>query len=134
VVQRPFFPEGQAVCHAYILHPPGGIVPGDALGLDMEIETGAHALMTTPAGTYTLEVSSQGFTTSRQTGIVLQVGDSLTENINLTIGASEQITVSESGPLLQTEDSNVSTEIDQKQVEELPLNLRNVVGLVLLNS
>ncbi len=87
-----------------------------------------------PAGTYILEASASGFKTSRQTGIVLAVGDSLTENVALTIGASEQVMVSESGPLLQTGDANVSTEIASKQIEELPLNLRNVVGLVMLNS
>ncbi len=87
-----------------------------------------------PAGTYTLEATAPGFKTSQQPGIVLNVGDSLTENIQLTIGANEQVTVSESGPLLQTEDANVSTEVSSKQVEELPLNLRNVVGLVMLNS
>ena len=53
-----------------------------------------------PVGTYTLEASAQGFKTSRQPGIVLNVGDSLVENISLTIGASEQVTVTESGPLL----------------------------------
>jgi len=87
-----------------------------------------------PAGAYTLKASAAGFKTSEQTGINLAVGDSLTVNVSLTIGASEQVTVSESGPLLQTEDANVSTEIASKQVEELPLNLRNVVGLVMLNS
>ena len=92
----------------------------------------SFALLT--AGTYTLEASAPGFKTSKLTGIVLQAGDSLTENVSLTIGASEQITVSESGSLLQTEDANVSTEVASKQVEELPLNLRNVVGLVMLNS
>ena len=67
-----------------------------------------------PVGTYTLEASAQGFKTSRQTGIVLNVGDSLVENISLTIGASEQVTVTASGPLLQTEDANVGTEIASK--------------------
>ncbi len=51
VVQRPFFPEGRAVCHTYILHPPGGIVPGDALALDIAVEASAHALITAPAAT-----------------------------------------------------------------------------------
>ncbi|HEX7505288.1 MAG TPA: urease accessory protein UreD [Polyangia bacterium] len=51
VVQRPFFPEGRDVCHTYILHPPGGIVPGDYLNLDIAIEAGAHALITAPAAT-----------------------------------------------------------------------------------
>lgn len=47
-VQRPFYPEGQ-VCHSYILHPPGGVVGGDQLQVNVAIEHGAHALITTPA-------------------------------------------------------------------------------------
>jgi urease accessory protein len=50
-VQRPFFPEGPSVCHVYVLHPPGGIVGGDDLKLDVDVAAGAHALVTTPAAT-----------------------------------------------------------------------------------
>jgi urease accessory protein len=49
VVQRPFLPEGPGVCHVYVLHPPGGLVGGDELTIDVEVEAGAHALVTTPA-------------------------------------------------------------------------------------
>jgi hypothetical protein len=35
---------------------------------------------------------------------------------------------------MQTDDADIGTEIASKQVEELPLNVRNVIGLVLLNS
>lgn len=49
VIQRPFFPEGTRVAHVYVLHPPGGLVAGDALALDVEVGAGAHALLTTPA-------------------------------------------------------------------------------------
>ena len=47
-VQSPFYPEGE-VCHVYLLHPPGGVVGGDQLRIRVEVESGAHALLTTPA-------------------------------------------------------------------------------------
>src|SRR5688572_14501877 len=50
VVQRPFYPEG-GTCHVYLVHPPGGIVGGDQVALDVEVQPQAHALITTPAAT-----------------------------------------------------------------------------------
>jgi urease accessory protein len=49
-VQRAFHPEG-APCHTYLVHPPGGVVGGDHLGLEVAVERGAHSLITTPAAT-----------------------------------------------------------------------------------
>ncbi len=46
-VQRPFYPEGN-VCHLYLLHPPGGVVGGDRLEIELIVASGAHALVTTP--------------------------------------------------------------------------------------
>jgi len=48
-LQRPFYPEGDEVCHVYAIHPPGGVVGGDRLRFHIRANTGAHGLVTTPA-------------------------------------------------------------------------------------
>jgi len=47
-VQKPFYPEGPDCTHIYLLHPPGGLVSGDTLSLDITLEEGAHSVITTP--------------------------------------------------------------------------------------
>lgn len=59
--QRPFYPEGNT-CHLYLLHPPGGVVGGDRIDLDIKVKENAHALITTPgAAKFYLSQGSDAF-------------------------------------------------------------------------
>lgn len=47
-VQRPFYPEDD-VCHIYLLHPPGGMAPGDNLSINLSLPDATQVLLTTPS-------------------------------------------------------------------------------------
>jgi urease accessory protein len=47
-VQKALYPEAPSICHAIIVHPPGGIVGGDQLQVQVQVQAGAHAVLSSP--------------------------------------------------------------------------------------
>jgi len=96
---------------------------------------GRYSFNQLPPATYTLTIRAKGFETYQQNGITLNAAESATQNVNLTVGAETQSVVVTAGASeLNTDNSNVATSLDAKQIVELPLNVRNVYGLTTLNS
>jgi hypothetical protein len=96
---------------------------------------GRYSFSQLPPATYILIVQMTGFKEYRQNGIVLDAGQSATQDVKLPVGSVTQVVeVTAQASLLNTDNANISADIDAKQVVDLPLNLRNVYGLALLNS
>ena len=50
-ILQSLYPEGDTVCHNVLVHPPGGLVGGDTLDMQVQAHTGSHGLITTPGAT-----------------------------------------------------------------------------------
>lgn len=71
-VLQALYPEGPGVCHHVLVHPPGGLVGGDQIDIGVEVETGAHAFVTTPGATRFYR--STGATATQQVRVHLAPG------------------------------------------------------------
>lgn len=71
-ILQSLYPEGDAVCHNVLVHPPGGLVGGDTLDIAVTAAAGSHGLITTPGATRFYR--SAGETALQRTRLHLEAG------------------------------------------------------------
>ncbi|MCB9383504.1 MAG: carboxypeptidase regulatory-like domain-containing protein [Bryobacterales bacterium] len=134
------FAQSQGTIQGVVTDDSGAVIPGakvvvsnDATGVQNTRTTNEVGFYTAPGlnpGPYTVTVSSDGFSTSEQEGINLEVAQTLGLNIQLSVGQlTEVVEVSAAAQLLQSEKTEVGQVIDSKRILEMPLNGRNYLEL-----
>jgi hypothetical protein len=128
-----------------VADPNGAPVPGARVSLDnpessfhrefVTPDSGQFTFTLIPPDQYSIRVEKEGFSTYRAPDIILSVGQSSNLDVSLQIGAvSQTVEVAASATMLNTGSAEIGSEVSSKQAVELPLNIRNVFGLVQLDS
>jgi hypothetical protein len=95
--------------------------------------TGSYSAPELGIGHYNLKVEAPGFKTYEQTGITLNVNDTIRADVSLQVGeVKESVTVEASAVQVQSQTNEVSQAITATQVSQLSTNGRNVLQLAML--
>jgi outer membrane receptor protein involved in Fe transport len=94
---------------------------------------GNYQVAALPAGTYRIEVEAHGFQKQVVTGLNLEVARTQTQNVQMTVGnLAQEVNVTSDSGVVETATTSVGTVINQRTVQEIPLNGRHFVDLGLL--
>jgi hypothetical protein len=141
IVAAPAAQVTTATIYGVVRDPTGAVLPGATItatnqGTNLSRDTvtderGEFAVLALPTGRYTLKIELPGFKTYTNQGLELGAGQTVRQTYSLEVGqVSENITVSESAPLVQTTTAAQQESIGTQQVSDLPLARRNIVGLI----
>jgi hypothetical protein len=134
----------QGTVNVLVVDQGGGVIQGAKLVLqDLATndtrtadtqQVGSYSFVALPIGTYRLTVSKDGFATEVLDRVVVQSGRVTDAKVTLKIGAAvEKVVVDESSaPLIETTSNAIASTIDVKQIEDLPLQGRDVSALAFL--
>ena len=123
-------PSGAAVANAKIT------VTNQATGLAVTATsnaTGSYAIPELPPGTYKITVEAAGFKTYSNVDVTLNAGTTAHVDAKMTLGqAREVVEVTGEVSQINTEEAKLATTVSATQIENLPLNGRNVYDLMQL--
>lgn len=93
--------------------------------------SGHYELALLPPGTYTVTSELSGFQPRKYDNVVVNVGTATGLNFQMKPGVTETVTVTASAPLVETTRSEVSSVVNDKAIQNLPVNGRNFLDFVL---
>ncbi len=97
-------------------------------------DSGLYRISELPPGRYEVRIEAPGFAPEARGGIDLTVGREAVIDVSLKVGSVEGEVTIQDAPLVETTTSAVSYLVNRKQIEELPLNGRDVLQLATLNN
>lgn len=135
--------QSTATLQGAITDPSGAVLPNvrvvvrdQATGLERTVQTdsdGNYQVAALPVGVYRVEAQLQNFQTEVVSNLTIEVGRTQTQNFQLKIGdVSQEVNVTSDSSLIETTTTSVSQVINQRTVQEIPLNGRHFVDLGLL--
>jgi len=134
--------KGSIVGH--VTDPSGAVLVGASVELRNENtgatdtaktdRTGEYTFSAVDPGTYSLSVTGKGFEQSTASGIVLDVAGTMRQDMKMSVGsATEAVSITSASPVITTDSPEISSIIDNKQIEETPINGRDTIfGLMAL--
>ena len=94
---------------------------------------GNYQLAALPVGNYSVQVEMQGFKRQLLSNLTVEVGRTVVRDFSLEVGGLEQsVTVTADAPIIESATTSVGQVINQRTVQEIPLNGRHFVDLGLL--
>jgi hypothetical protein len=121
--------------------PTGAVVPGATLTL-VEHQTndtftartngsGDYTFVALPIGVYTLTIGRPGYSTKVYSAVIVEAAQATDLRVELTVGSTTQTVqvTAENSPVLQTTSNAIGSVVDMKQIQDLPLNGRDITAL-----
>lgn len=94
---------------------------------------GAYQVPALPPGKYSVKVEKSGFAAQQATNVPLEVSQNSVQNFSLNVASTQEVvTVEGSAPVVETTTVTVGQVINQRTVQDIPLNGRHFVDLALL--
>ena len=140
VFVTPVFAQSTGAIQGTVTDATGAVIPNAAVivkdpdhGIDRTLATdkaGIYYVPSLPVGTYSVEVRAPGLATTEAKGLILDVGLTVTQDFKLTVASATQVVeVQASTPLVDTSTASLESVVNERDVQEIPLNGRHFTDL-----